>query len=211
MQDRRPRARCRADGCERPAHAQQFCTKHYQRWQKWGEREQAPLRTSGTWSLSDWDRAYLAGFIDGEGTIGMKREQRSHSKHGSGSYVPYVSAANTDPQVIEWLHMVFGGGLRKRATTVGGNAKPFIWVWAVGARASVAVCKELMPFLRMKRPQAQLLISACQDRWGMGSATRRAGPEYWVRLEAAWESLRTMNRRGVALDEREEADTARTG
>lgn len=198
---KRTRSRCRIDGCERPAHAKELCTQHYQRWKKWGESDFAPLRTTGTWSLTDVECAYLAGFIDGEGTIGMKRERRSHSKHGSGNYVPYLSAANTDPQVVMWLQKVFGGGVRKRATTVGGNAKPFVWAWSIGPRATVEACKVLLPFLRMKRPQAELLINGCSDRWGLGGATRRSSPEYWQRLEETWLLLRAMNHRGTAPDE----------
>jgi hypothetical protein len=126
------------------------------------------------------DLAYLAGFMDGEGTIGLRRIRRA-DRGGAFSYEPYIEVANTDPVIPVWLHSLFGGYYRERATTLGGNSKPVIYRWATKSRAAVAVCERLVPYLRLKRPQAEVLLSAFALRRAVGgrrnfSPAERSGP-----------------------------------
>jgi len=71
------RRQCRIDGCTGLAHARDLCAMHYQRWQHAGElglpsaRDRAELL-----HLPETDKAYIAAFLDGEGTIGMRRTRR---------------------------------------------------------------------------------------------------------------------------------------
>lgn len=195
------RLQCSAEGCSESVHARGFCTLHYQRWKKNGAPILSTPRTGGTWNASPVDLAYIAGFMDGEGTIGMKREQR-RSVSGGYSYQAYITAANTDPVVIEWLYSLFGGNIRKRPINPGfssPNAKPHLYVWAVGAKTAVAICELLLPYLRMKRRQAEILLEAC------GDARRRSGrvgfpQEHWDCLEQARQQLKELNQRGVKPD-----------
>ena len=46
--------------------------------------------------------AYLAGLIDGDGTISINKDRRSHK--------PVVSIANTNREVLEWCRNLIGRG-----------------------------------------------------------------------------------------------------
>lgn len=53
-----------------------------------------------TTKLSETERAYIAGFIDGEGTIGISLVYRNGLPiHGT----PVVSISNTNKRVLEWI------------------------------------------------------------------------------------------------------------
>lgn len=46
---------------------------------------------------------YMAGLIDGEGTIGVSRD------HATRNRVPYLSVSSTTKEIIDWLVENFGG------------------------------------------------------------------------------------------------------
>jgi hypothetical protein len=192
------RSRCQVGGCTSSVLAREFCSLHYYRWSRNGAPILSPPRTLGSWQkITRAERAYLAGFIDGEGTIGMKRERRRLAQ-GHYSYQAYVSAGNTNPVVIEWLYTLFGGNLRKRTPKSilkkSPNAKPDFYEWRIGAKAAVAVCELLVPFLRMKREQARIVLADCGDTRKRGSG--RYPAEHWDKLERTYQQLKQLNRRG---------------
>jgi hypothetical protein len=179
---------------------------HYQRKLVHGAVDDPPLGTRGHWAATPNELAYLAGFMDGEGTIGMRRVVRPRNTSGY-SYEPYVSCGNTDPSIVTWLSEIFGGQVRKRAVTRGRNHKPWFYHWQVKSRSATAVCRVLLPYLRMKRPQAELLLARCSADLG---AVIRYGTsdEYWESLAATWAELRVLNRRGRDPDEHGDGDEA---
>lgn len=50
---------------------------------------------------------YIAGFIDGEGTITINRERRGRKKEAFGVLLPNVSIANTNKEIIEEIKSFF--------------------------------------------------------------------------------------------------------
>ena len=46
------RPECSVDGCERPAYARGWCSRHYQRWRNNGD----PLLVKRGWHFLDWGR-----------------------------------------------------------------------------------------------------------------------------------------------------------
>jgi len=186
--------------------ARDLCAMHYQRWQHAGElglpsaRDRAELL-----HLSETDKAYIAAFLDGEGTIGMRRTRRPGGRSGL-SYEPYVSAGNTNPTVIAWLHAIFGGALRQRRMGMGGNRKPVLYQWDVKSRSAVVVCEAVQPYLRMKHRQAEILCQLSQRHSPGGRTTY--DPEYWAWLETIYQELKELNRRGQRNNEGDDASTA---
>jgi len=186
--------------------ARDLCAMHYQRWQHAGElglpsaRDRAELL-----HLPETDKAYIAAFLDGEGTIGMRRTRRPGGRSGL-SYEPYVSAGNTNPTVIAWLHAIFGGALRQRRMGMGGNRKPVLYQWDVKSRSAVVVCEAVQPYLRMKHRQAEILCQLSQRHSPGGRTTY--DPEYWAWLETIYQELKELNRRGQRNNEGDDASTA---
>ncbi|MGH8618677.1 MAG: LAGLIDADG family homing endonuclease, partial [Burkholderiales bacterium] len=54
--------------------------------------------------LSPTDAAYLAGLIDGEGTIGLTRRHRNDQRQ------VVVSISNTERPLLEWVLLTVGAG-----------------------------------------------------------------------------------------------------
>lgn len=206
---RRERARCSFGECEKPAHGRGLCKRHHQRLLIHATAEDPPLGTRGHWAVSPTDVAYLAGFVDGEGTIGMRRVKLARNR-GGYSYEPYVSVGNTDPTIVTWLGEIFGGTVRTRKQQARGNRKLLIYQWEVKSRTAVAVCRVLAPFLRMKGKQADLLITRCSPE--AGAVIRYGTSEaYWAGLMATHAELKALNRRGRSPDECDRDPNGETG
>lgn len=99
----------------------------------------------------DTDLIWAAGFIDGDGCITIQ-----NSKNGRyGQPTISASQANIEPLVI--LRELFGGSIRKH----DDNRKPTYspsYRWRLTATKAVEACRTLLPYLRVRRRQAELVI-----------------------------------------------------
>lgn len=103
------------------------------------------------------DRAYLAGIIDGEGTVTVAR--RYNGSRNKTYYQPSLVIANTSTRLRDWLVVRgFSSGLY---TASSGNP---CWKMSAGGLALGSVLCALLPYLVIKEPQAQLVVEFCQLR-----------------------------------------------
>lgn len=93
------------------------------------------------------DLAYLAGIIDGEGTIGI------YYHKGRNSYRVKIYVVNTYKPLIDWLGSVFGGFVYKRNHTKWKTR----YEWHLGENA-MELLKSLIPYLKIKKDQAILAL-----------------------------------------------------
>lgn len=144
--------------------------------------------------LSEAQQGWLAGMIDGEGSILLIK----HSKRRSGNETWYfhvdVSIANTNRALIEQLVKVIG----KRYTTVqerrapGPRSKvPFVVM--VRRVAVVDILEAIHPYLIAKRQQAEIAMEFCkmQDVLPVRTAPLEA-------FNAMFMECKALNKRGVA-------------
>ena len=106
-----------------------------------GNRTYKPSPVSVTIPV-DEKLGYLAGIIDGEGSIGVR-----------GNGVPYISVYNTSRPMLEWLTTNVGG-------SVGGSpdrrGRQPCFHWSVQARNDVlAILAAITPLLTAKIADAQ--------------------------------------------------------
>ena len=100
------------------------------------------------------DRIYTAGFVDGEGCISITKMTKS--KHGKSPYHHFFfSLESTDPDITYWLQERFGGSISIDKTKVSHNHR-VTYRWKLGTQETVSLLRQLMPYLRVKRPQAEL-------------------------------------------------------
>jgi len=102
-------------------------------------------------------RAYIAGIIDGEGSIPFLNNHWC------------VKVAMTDEPVIRWLH-AFGAHLEVRDRTtqlkVDGTPKKRVYCWQVHRRHDVVhLLTAIFPYLIVKRERAQHVLSLYSDAW----------------------------------------------
>jgi hypothetical protein len=117
--------------------------------------------------LNSEEAAYLAGIVDGEGSIGFSRRYRtSDLEYG------FVCVYNTHEPLMIWLRSLAGGLARRKpfikhppgAKPV--NAKP-LYTWRVDRQDDVAyLIRVMLPYLRIKDAAARDTL--------VGMATRRA-------------------------------------
>lgn len=99
--------------------------------------------------------AYVAGIVDGEGSIGIARS-KTQEMIGGIRYEMYVTVSNTNEWVIQWLKFNFGGSVsyvKSRAV----NQKPF-WCWRIQTRQAASFLRLVIPYLRIKQYHAQLAL-----------------------------------------------------
>lgn len=106
--------------------------------------------------------AYAAGIIDGEGSISLTWNATRLTKSGRPSTAPmlYLQMSNTHRGVVEWFLETFGVGT---VTTTYRPKRPnhrTAFGWKVRNKAACAVLEMLLPFLIIKKAQAELGIKA---------------------------------------------------
>ncbi len=115
------------------------------------------------------DLAYIAGFIDGEGCIGILKRQR---KNFSPEYHIYVSVGQKDAQILDWLAKNYSGAIHhvKRDGS---------YMWNLSYNNAYNFLKQILPYLKYKKPQAQLALSFYEqtDHRGKGMGGRLTQPE----------------------------------
>jgi len=99
---------------------------------------------------SEVEKAYLAGLIDGEGSIGI-------DAHG-GLRTPSVRVTITNSciELLEEIAWLWGGAVTTR------RIRKFNWKATadlrVGAKTAVDILEEIQPYLRIKRAQCQVAL-----------------------------------------------------
>ena len=113
-----------------------------------------------TCELDPLDLAYAAGVVDSDGCIGVKRSDyamRVRGDAGQAAYAGRVTVKQVTPQAVELLHSMFGGHLLTGKPTAK-RGRPLM-AWNVHSASAVRVCDALLPYLRIKRAQAENVIA----------------------------------------------------
>ncbi len=116
-----------------------------------------PFTGSVIGHLSETQRAYLAGIIDGEGCIRMFRRAPQGTRNAA--YTMYVSIANTSPLLRQWLETHLPVHVYWRPLNGSRNPRHkdgYSWILA-GNRQVMVFLREICPYLVIKREQADLL------------------------------------------------------
>jgi hypothetical protein len=97
--------------------------------------------------------AYIAGLIDGEGTITLSR------RHANEHRQLVVSIANTELPLLEYVLEQTGTGKITRKRTVSAKHTPS-FCYAVSNRQALTLLEQLHPYLRSyKRRRAELILA----------------------------------------------------
>ena len=124
------------------------------------------------WSFED--RAWAAGFIDGDGMISFYL--RSDRKN---DFYVKVGAANTELAPLEKLQLMFGGSICTVHKATPGKNWSASWAWTVTHRRAERVLRAISAFLVCKHRQAMAALDSRELVSGKGS---RRSPEIISRL-----------------------------
>ena len=103
--------------------------------------------------IQDTTLAYLAGFVDGDGSI---RVNPKRTRPESMSATCSISVSNTHPQIPHLLKLLFGGNLCLTQYKTP-NSKP-VWRWRLFGVQAANMVRLIYPYLVRKRLQAENLL-----------------------------------------------------
>ena len=98
--------------------------------------------------------SYLAGFLDGEGyfcisNICTRKIQNYQQKNLR------IGATNTNKDVLDWIKFTFGGSVSYRGKPRSKKHKKS-YVWFICNQKAEDLSRELLPYLKVKRLQAEV-------------------------------------------------------
>lgn len=123
--------------------------------------------------LSELEKAYIAGLVDGEGSIHMTKRDIRRTAY------PYVCITMTHKGVIEWLAEKFGNTAMYIAPSQErGFKNPTRPAYScrLGGKRAKLLCKVLTPYLKVKSKHAKVLARYPGDaRFGPGIKIEETG------------------------------------
>lgn len=109
--------------------------------------------------MNQEDAAYIAGFLDGEGSISLGRNHYFDPKRTT-VYSVLVRIGNTNKDVLDWICAVSGFGkvyTQKNSGTFKSNQK--FWMFTITKKDAVGkFLSEIYPYLKVKRLQAEIAL-----------------------------------------------------
>jgi hypothetical protein len=107
-------------------------------------------------STSVVDLAWLAGIMDGEGSIFIMKQQRT-DRERQYNYILRISVQSTDGIMAQECLKISGEGACFDAPTTKENQSN-TYKWQVSGKRAKHVLQSLVPFMRVKKEQAQVAI-----------------------------------------------------
>ena len=102
--------------------------------------------------LNDSDAAYIAGLIDGEGTIGLVRKHRTDYRQLG------ISISSTELPLLEFVQSLCGTGVITRKKTARPHHS-LSFTYAVYNRQALDLVEQVHPFLRTyKRARSAIVL-----------------------------------------------------
>ena len=142
--------------------------------------------------LSETEKAYLAGLIDADGSVGIYRT-KSDSKAYKFKYGVRVLIVNCDFEIISWIKEKTGIGCAHKT----GIRYKINWRqchrWQVTTNQARMFLMEIMPYLRIKKQRAELSVSIPHQ----GHLGKQRSKKDYDRQEYLFYKLKELNKRGI--------------
>jgi hypothetical protein len=119
-----------------------------------------PSRNNAMSLLSEADKAYIAGFVDGEGAFTVNRRFHRNKNQQCQvwvGYSAYLEIGNTDKGVIDWLHDAMGITSNVYPQKQKGNRR-IMYRLRISGKQSMIITNLILPFLRVKKGIAEKFL-----------------------------------------------------
>ena len=103
--------------------------------------------------MTDLEKAWLAGFIDGEGCIGL----RCAKAHGKKYYLIRIQITQTSIGVLEHVVKITGVNRLCQSKRYGSNQAD-AWKWDADMKDAERILNDILPYLVRKKEVASLAI-----------------------------------------------------
>lgn len=99
---------------------------------------------------------YLAGILDGEGSISLLKTIRKGRGNINPSYGIRITVEMCDKEIPELFFMLFGGSLQERAES--GNHST-VYSWVIGNKSSLEFMNKIKNYIRLKRKKEVIKLA----------------------------------------------------
>ena len=148
-------------------------------------------------TLTGTQKAYIAGFVDGEGCISITRE----NKHNGNGHQAVFRVCDTHIGVLNYLCAITGlgyvkpwvGSSTERRAVRFKNCKPQ-WRWQFSSNGMRELLPEILPYLVVKREVAQVALELLQRNLTRGKSLTE---EERVRRTPLYKRIKELNQRGT--------------
>lgn len=104
-------------------------------------------------------KAWMAGFVDGEGCITIAKQVRKNRP--TPSWRPFITITNTHKGSLEIFKERYGGVLRfnkeKRRSKTGVKWSDS-WTWYCPQGMVMVFCYDLRPYIKIKNEQVEIML-----------------------------------------------------
>jgi hypothetical protein len=99
--------------------------------------------------LTEIEKAYIAGIVDGEGTVTLALHHKNETPG------PYVSVANNNLELLEWIRSKADGCITKKRKNKPHHHDSYTWY--VRHDRALRFLNEIKKYLIIKKPHADLI------------------------------------------------------
>jgi hypothetical protein len=147
--------------------------------------------------LSETEKAYLAGLVDGEGWIGVELKMPEHTNGcRRASFMVTVRVVNTKRKCLDWIENKTGvGTVHPSRKKIKGQR--LVYEYRACTLQAAAILKQIAPYLIIKQEQAKLVMTLAEIRFkqkksGMNGITN----EEWEKQYEIYKQVKMLNKRG---------------
>jgi hypothetical protein len=148
--------------------------------------------------MSETEKAYFAGLIDGEGHIRYQGHRGQPAHHTT----PKLQITNTDLRIIEWVECHVDAWSYGYQRPASDKLKTVHQMWWLSGNA-VSILSQVRQYLVAKRDRADIIIRT----WTLSEAARESAGGHWckghpmpewlvVARAEALEKMNELNKRG---------------
>ena len=152
-------------------------------------------------SLTETDYAYLAGIIDGEGTVTIRRLTERKRERIYVSYGPAITVSNTDLIMLKSLRNRFGGNI-VRANPPRNKRWSQGYLLCFRREEMLVLLPKTIPYMTRKRRKAELLLEYMTTRTksvATGAGGRFVSVPLTERQREIIAKIRKKNKRGPPI------------
>lgn len=148
-------------------------------------------------NLTETEKAYIAGIIDGEGCIYIaKRSPSIDRREITDRFVMGVAVGMTTISVISWLHNITGIGNLYVSKSYNKKHRDK-WTWRLSVNDSCMLLNQIMPYLILKREQSSLFLEIASIRSIPKYENGKRVRNNQQRQDEIHMRMKSLNKRGV--------------
>ena len=133
---------------------------------------------------TDSDRAYAAGFIDGEGciTVRVSPGTRNH-KTWNPSMFASLTVSQVDPRPLQWFQQRWGGSVRRLPSRNRSDRERIAWEWCIVGRQAQQCFEDVRDMLKCKQEACDNAMRLATLRKARGTGNALTAEEIAVQAD----------------------------